>query len=403
MLEIIAVILIAAQILFTVQIINNVRYALKKVRKDRTGYRPQCALIVPCKGLDENFEENILSFYRQEYENYTLFFVVEDPEDPAYPVLRRLKDRQAGKSPGPQVRLLVAGKSRQSSQKLHNLLYAVEHIGPDTEILAFADSDACASPQWLSHIVYPLRESHKNKTGASTGYRWFVPKRNNFATLALSAVNAKVAQMLGNTRFNLAWGGSMAIRVDTFRRLGLDRIWAHALSDDLSLSAAVTKARLKIMYVPACMSASYEAVSWSRFWEFARRQFVITRVYRPKMWLFGLFSAVFAVGGLWGGIAAAGWTVSCPEPSMWLLAWPMVFGGCQWLHAFLRQRMIGILLEKEKAALRPAAWADLGLFWFFSIILLGILISSAFGSTIQWRGIRYRLRGPAEIEILSNP
>jgi len=206
-LEIIALILIIAQGVFTIQILNNVRYALSKARKPRSGYRPRCALIVPCKGLDENFQQNIRSFYQQDYEGYSLIFVVDDASDPACPVLGQLKEQHAGASKAAEVRILIAGKTRRCSQKLHNLLFAVEHIDPDTEILAFADSDACASPQWLSHLVYPLRETHKEKTGASTGYRWFLPKKNNFATLALSAVNAKVAQLLGNTRFKLAWGG----------------------------------------------------------------------------------------------------------------------------------------------------------------------------------------------------
>jgi hypothetical protein len=39
-----------------------------------------------------------------------------------------------------------------------------------------------------------------------------------------STINAEVAELLGNTRFNLAWGGSTAIRVEVFRQLGLDKV-----------------------------------------------------------------------------------------------------------------------------------------------------------------------------------
>lgn len=399
-LEIVALILIAAQIIFTIQVINNVRYALGKYKRPRQLYRPKTALIVPCKGIDDAFEENIISFLAQDYDDYILFLVVQDQQDPAWPILSRLIQQQGGQSRAKDIRILVAGCTQQCSQKLHNLLYAYRQIEPDTEVLAFADSDACVGPQWLGHLVYPFRQSQREQVGAATGYRWFVPKVPNFATLTLSAVNAKIAQLLGNTRFNLTWGGSMAIRVDTFRRLRLDQIWACALSDDLSLTAAVSSAHLKIRFIPACMVASYETMTWSQFWEFGRRQFVITRIYRPKMWLFGLFSAFFAVFGLWGGIAAAVWTLASPDPSGVLIAWPIVFLLAQWLHAFLRQRTIGILLEKDKNRMKPAARADLALFWLFSIILLMILISSALGRTIRWRGIRYRLNSPTDIKIM---
>jgi hypothetical protein len=83
-----------------------------------------------------------------------------------------------------------------------------------------------------------------------------------------------------------------------------------------------------------------------------------------------------------------------------LIAWPLVFAFCQWLRAFLRQRMIGRLLEKDRPLLRAASRADLMLFWFFSILLLGVVASSAVGTTLCWRGIRYRLRGPTQVEVL---
>ena len=144
-------------------------------------------------------------------------------------------------------------RDRTCSQKIHNLLYAYRQIPDDIEVLAFADSDICVRPDWLSHLVHRLR---LDRTGATTGYRWYVPKKNNFATLALVATNAKIAQLLGNTIFNHAWGGSMAIKVQTFRELGIDKIWQKAVSDDLSLSCAVKDAHKKVEFVPGCLVAT---------------------------------------------------------------------------------------------------------------------------------------------------
>jgi len=57
--------------------------------------------------------------------------------------------------------------------------------------------------------------------------------------VALASVNAKIAQLLGDSMFNLAWGGSMAIRVDTFRQIDLDKSGRTPISDDASLTRAV--------------------------------------------------------------------------------------------------------------------------------------------------------------------
>lgn len=286
---------IGSQIAFLAHIYGNYRFAIKKYRKNRQWNKPKVALIVPCKGIDTNFDKNVASFFNQKYPNYTLWFVVEDAADAAYKRLAELKEKLLAASIASDVQIFVAGHSTSSSQKNHNLLYCYQKLPSDINIMAFADSDCCLRCDWLNHLIWPLR---KEKYGASTGYRWFVPQKNNLATLALSALNAKVAQLLGNSPFNHAWGGSMAIKVDLFKSIGLDKIWAHAPSDDLSLTYAVRKAGRKLAYVPACLVASYEYITWPRLLEFARRQFVITRVCCPLTWFFGLFATLYSASGL---------------------------------------------------------------------------------------------------------
>ena len=391
----IALAAIVSQLFFLFQTYNNYCYAVKKYRRERSWYRPRTVVIVPCRGLDSAFVQNITSFFEQDYENYLLWFVVGEESDPAYSELCRLRDRLSQNSKAHDVQVFVAGKSRICSQKIHNLLYCYERISGDIDVMAFADSDICVRSNWLSHIVYPLRRS---KYGAASGYRWFIPKKNNPASLALSAMNAKVAQLLGNTRFNQAWGGSMAIRVDVFRKLGLDKIWPKTLSDDLSLSRAVKKAGLIVAFVPACLAASHEVTTWRELLEFARRQFLITRVSAPKTWWFGLFSGLYSILGIWAAAGLAIYAGAIQHEHLLLFAAvPVVFFAGQLVRAILRQRMAGKLLEHERRAMRVACAADILAFWLWSMLMLVLIISSAFGRTICWRGIRYKLLGPTEI------
>ncbi len=405
----IALAAILSQLVFLVQTYNNYRYALAKYKKRRLWHQLRTALIVPCKGLDSDFQKNITSFFHQDYENYSLWFVVADKSDPAYDELCKLKKQLSQSSKVYDVQVLVAGRAHHCSQKIHNLLYCYERISDDIDVLAFADSDICVRRDWLSHLVWPLRQS---KNGAASGYRWFIPKKNNLASLALSAVNAKVAQLLGNTRFNQAWGGSMAIRVEVFRRVGLDKIWPKALSDDLSLTYAVKKAGLKVAFVPACLVASYESTTWEELFEFGRRQFLITRVYRPWTWWFGLCSSLYSILGLWAGAGVAVYAatknfefrISNFEFSAVPLftAVPVVFFVCQLIRAILRQRMISKLLKEHLPQMKVAAAADILAFWAWSILLLFFIISSAFGRTIRWRGIPYKLLGPTETIVVGS-
>lgn len=394
----IALAAIVSQLLFLLQTVNNFRYALSKYRKKRLWQKSQVVLIVPCKGLDSDFQKNISSFFAQDYANYRLWFVVADQSDPAYGELCKLKDDLSQNSKAHQIQILVAGPAKSCSQKIHNLLYCYNRIPDDIGILAFADSDISVRTDWLSHLVWPL---HQPKTGASTGYRWFVPKSQNLASLALSAINAKVAQLLGNTRLNQAWGGSMAIRIETFRQLGLENIWPKTLSDDLSLGPAVKKAGLKVSFVPACLVASYQSITWRELFEFARRQFLITRVYAPGTWWFGLLSCFTSVLGLWATAAVAIYAAAAKDKNIYLYAAvPIVFFVSQLTQAILRQKMAGKLLEKDWPQLKSACIADILAFWAWSILLLFFIISSAFGNKLCWRGICYKLRSPTDIIIL---
>ena len=377
---------------------RNYHYALGRYKEKRLSYRPRTVLFVPCKGIDPDFQKNVTSFFNQDYENYLLWFVVADKADPAYAKLCKLKNQLNRGSKAQDIQILVAGQGQSCSQKIHNLLYCYERIGDDVEVLAFADSDICVRNDWLSHIVFPLQ---RPRNGATSGYRWFIPKKNNLATLALSAVNAKVAQLLGNTHCNQAWGGSMAIKVDVFRQIGLDKIWPKVLSDDLSLSRAVKKAGKRVIFVPACLTASYTSTTWRKLFEFGRRQFLITRISVPRLWWFALLSSLYSILGLWGGAGLALYAAAIGEKNLTLFAAvPILFFVSQVGRAVLRQKMISKLLKYDWPKMRAACAADILACWIWSLLLLFFIVSSAFGRTICWRGVRYKLLGPTKTIVL---
>ena len=389
---------ILSQLLFVVYVWGNCRFVLSKYKRDRSWYRPRAVICVPCKNLDSAFEKNISSFYRQNYENYQLCFVVGEKTDPAYEALCRLKDKLAAESKADDVRILIAGHAELCGQKVHNLLCCYKNVSDDVEVMAFADSDICVRSDWLSHLVYPLRQ---DKTGVASGYRWFVPDSNNPASLAMSILNGKIAQLLGNTRFNHAWGGSMAIRVEVFRELEVEKIWSRAISDDLSLSYAVKEAGLKVAFVPGCLVASHESTRWGKLFEFGRRQFMITRVCAAKTWWAGLLIGLYSVVGLWGTGALAVYSMNTGGAHLgWFVAVPIFFLFSQFMQAVLRQKMIRGPLKENRHQMKIVAVVDILFFWVWSPLLLVFILSSAFGRVICWRGIRYKMLGPTETIIL---
>jgi len=390
---------ILAQLLVLYYVIRNYRYALSRyARKRQAASEPGVALIIPCKGLDSRFQTNIASYFKQDYGNYRLFFVVGDKTDPAYAKICEAKDILGRESKAMDSQVLIAGPSASCSQKTHNLLYALDRVPDSTEILAFGDSDVCVHADWLSRLAWPLRQSGRS---VATGYRWFVPTKNNMASLAMSAMNASVAQLLGNSRLNHAWGGSMAIRTEDFRHLQIAQAWQNTLSDDFSLSYTAKKAGMRVVFVPACIVPSFEDTTWSALYEFARRQFLITRVYVPGTWWAGFLFSLGSVAGFWGGLVMAGYAAGThAEHILLYAAVPAIFFAGQVLRAVLRQVMVMQILSEYGPQLSRAAVADVLGCWLWSVLLFVYILSSAFGRTIRWRGIRYRLDSPTRTAIL---
>jgi cellulose synthase/poly-beta-1,6-N-acetylglucosamine synthase-like glycosyltransferase len=394
-----APIAIVLQVLFLIQSYRNYRYAIKKTTGKKQGYScPQTLLTVPCKGIDNNFERNIEAFFKLDHENYTLHLVVQADDDPAHARLRAIIARCGDASNAKTIKILIAGIADGCSQKIHNLLHSCRNAPEGTEIFAFADADAYVTESWLKNLVRPLR--HK-RYGATTGYRWFIPPTNNLASFALSSLNAKVAQLLGNSHFNQAWGGSMAIRTETFHRIGLDKAWQNAISDDLCLSHMVKKAKMIVAFVPACLVASYESTTWPKLFEFARRQFLITRISTPGTWWFGIFSSAFSLFGSWGALVIAIIAAATAKPELMLYAAvPISFFACQTMRAIIRQRMIVRLLPNDAKNMKPAIVADILGASFWPWLMFIYILSSAIGRKITWRGTTYKLIGPTQTEII---
>ena len=52
-----------------------IRYIDRLLKSSENSYTPKVTIIVPCKGLDPNFDENIKAFLKQDYSIYEVLFV----------------------------------------------------------------------------------------------------------------------------------------------------------------------------------------------------------------------------------------------------------------------------------------------------------------------------------------
>lgn len=345
----------------------------------------RAALLVPCRGLDHGLEENLRRLFVQNYDNYELWFILEDSQDPACPVIRRLRQTY----PEVHSRIIFAGQAVDSGQKVHNLCVATKYLPDDIEYLAFVDADARPAPHWLCSLLAWLEQPG---IGAATGYRWFIPQRPTLANHLLYSLNCNIAMLFSLRGPNVVWGGSWAIRRDVFERLKIREAWQGTLSDDFVATRVIYKAGLRIVFEPACMVASPLEVNMPQMLGFVRRQYLIGRAYVPLAWTVGFLLIAFANLAFLASLALMVWGLACGMPWAWM---PTALCALVYLlnagRGTIRQDLALRYFPEASEAIRQAGRFDRSAGPLVTLVNGIVLVSSFLGWQITWRGITYRL------------
>ncbi len=386
---------LAQLMIMTLHAYENGRFARRRISKPRDD-APQgrVALLAPCKGIDVGLEDNLRPLLEQDYDDYEVHFIVETTSDPACDTIRHLMKEY----PHVESRLVVAGRSGETGQKIHNLLAAITGLSDDVETLAFVDSDARPKPHWLAMLVSRL---DRDGVGATTGYRCLVPMHATFANELLYSINSFVVAIFGGGGRHPIWGGSWAIRREVFQSIGLADAWRGTLSDDLVAAYVLHDAGLRVEFEPGCVVASPLNYSASQMIEFMRRQYKIGRFYAPFWWRVSLVTSTIATGAFWGSaaIAVAGLTAGAAWTPLPLTMCLLLYAATALRNA-LRQSIVKTLLPDCEADLRGARRFDIWAGPLVGLVNWLGLCSSVFGNQVTWRDVVYQILPGGKIRLI---
>ncbi|HTU25528.1 MAG TPA: glycosyltransferase, partial [Pirellulales bacterium] len=263
---------------------------------------------------------------------------------------------------------------------------------------AFADSDTRTGRSWLRQLVQHLDEPG---VAAATSYRWLVPARPTLANLVLHSLDAGVATVIGPARHHFVWGGSWAIRRETFERYRLATRWRGTLSDDLVAARALEYAG-RIRFEPEALAPTMVDYEWADLLPFVRRQFALGRHYAPSFWAVATLASAAHQAVFWTGLLLAptaavlgGWTA-------WALAATAAMYCLQVARAWLRQDAAARLLPDYSQRLARARRFDLWLAPLAGLLGCWGLVSALVSPRIRWRGIHYRVLADGRIVVLDS-
>jgi ceramide glucosyltransferase len=373
------------------------RYLQSELAKDYPEFTPFATVFVPCRGVDDSLKENINAVLAQDYPKFEVIFVTDRADDPSIAIIEEARREFTG--PTPAMRIVISGPASDCGQKVHNLRAVVIEADSQSEIFVFVDTDARPRANWLRSLVGPLQDIN---LGATTGYRWFVTVHGGLASHLCSVWNAAIASALGESlEKNFCWGGSTAIRRETFNQRRVIDYWRGTVSDDFALTRALHEGDLPIKFVPQCLTASFEDCTFRELIEFTTRQLKITRAYASHLWRGVLIGSILFVLVFFGGIALVivrallGLSFAAP---LVLLLIILALGSIKSLSRLLA---VSRVVSDQRIRSAGTTLAHLTLWPLASLLYLYNALAAAVSRRITWRGITYELKSPTETVILS--
>src|ERR1035438_3115441 len=115
-------------------------------------YNRPVSVLKPIRGLDPDAYENFASFCRQDYPDYEIVFCVGGEDEPALEAIEKLMRN----FPERQIRVLYGSGRVATNDKCAKLARLVSEAAH--EVVVISDSDVRVRPDYLRHVVAPLRD-----------------------------------------------------------------------------------------------------------------------------------------------------------------------------------------------------------------------------------------------------
>ncbi len=156
------------------------------------------SILKPLSGADEGLEENLRSFFEQDYTDFEILFAVRQGDDAAVPIVRSLRERY----PRVPARLIVTGEPPYPNAKIFALAAMLEQSRHS--LVVMSDSDIRVAPGFLRDIA---AEFHDRQLALTTCPYRAVPGASLWSTLEAIGMNTEflggvlVARMLEGMKF----------------------------------------------------------------------------------------------------------------------------------------------------------------------------------------------------------
>ena len=349
-------------------------WAVKSALKDKdkgkgeesvTVSLPPVSVLKPLKGLDDNLFDNLESICVQNYPGYEILFSLQDHNDPAYKVARKIKD----KYPDKDIAIIVERCNTGLNPKVNNLIPAYR-IAKFEHIL-ISDSNIMVDRNYLREIVKHMADPEVGLVSnmiKGTGGRTF---GSVFENLHLNSfVMGSVCFLDKFLKMPCVVGKSMLMKKQDLEAIGGFKAVKDVLAEDYLIGKKMHEMGKKIVL------SNHVIRNVNEYW--GTRKFMNRHTRWGKLrWKIGgirYFSELFSNAVFMSFLPIVLW-----EPSKITVAFAACVSSIKILGDIYIGRKIKTKMNCMLYFLSPLKDLIIGLIWFAPIL----------SATVVWRGNRY--------------
>lgn len=240
------------------------RSLIRKSRTDEQVFRsnnhlPPVSILKPLRGLDDNLFDNLSSFCTQDYPEYEILFALQDHNDPAYKVVKKVQEKHRDA----KIMIVIERCNTGLNPKINNLVPAY-HRSAHPYIL-ISDSNVMVGPGYLRDIVGHTLDQDvglvsnviRGVGGRSFGAKLENLHLNSFVIGSVSFLD----RFLG---MPCVVGKSMLMKKADFEALGGFQAFKDILAEDFIIGREMAKTGKKVAL------SNYLINNVNEFWDVKR-------------------------------------------------------------------------------------------------------------------------------------
>lgn len=361
-----AILALAGVLITTVQVLLVRRF---RARRGPACVRPEfVSILKPVCGLDDELEENLVSFTNLGGIRYEVLISAEEWDDPAIEVVRRVMSAH----PSAPFRIVVDPGSRTGvvNRKVERLIAAARVARGD--VFVISDSNVRVQPDDLLRTLAAFdhpRVACVSNVFTGSGARTFGAAIESLHLLGFVAPGAVLAAA---ARVPCVVGKSMAITRAAHDAIGGFERFRRVLAEDQAIGLAVREAGFRVVLSPVVV-----------------RNVVVTRTLRRAVdrqvrwnkirysFSHGLYATELLLNPLPFAIAAA----------FFIPAFPLLVVSARWLQFAILNRALRAGLTWKQLAAAPV----------LDLVMLYAWIVPFFSNEVTWRGYRARIGRKTEM------